>query len=95
MHKGVDIFKPTPKIKRRRLSLSDREKVLVQEFKDGSIKKLVVNNFMVHQRLELDFGPRVNMITGVNGSGKSALLQAIVLALGMIFVLLLYKPVLS
>jgi chromosome segregation ATPase len=37
---------------------------------------------MVHQKLELNFEPRINIITGPNGSGKSAILQAIVLALG-------------
>ena len=37
---------------------------------------------MVHQKLELEFGPNVNIITGANGSGKSAILQGIVIALG-------------
>ncbi len=87
MMKGCEIFAPTKKIKRHRHPLSSQDNVPAPEFKDGSLKKLVVTNFMVHQKLELVFGSHVNMITGVNGSGKSAILQAIVLALGIVLLL--------
>ena len=53
------------------------------DFKPGAIKRLVAKNFMCHELLEMPFSPRVNIITGVNGSGKSAVLQAIVLGLGI------------
>lgn len=52
------------------------------EFRDGALKKIVLKNFMVHQELEIEFGGNVNIITGANGSGKSAILQALVIALG-------------
>ena len=54
------------------------------EYKDGNICQIYLENFMTHQ----EFGPwkpnpRVNLITGANGSGKSSILQAIVIGLGM------------
>ncbi|KAH3762508.1 structural maintenance of chromosome protein [Pelomyxa schiedti] len=48
----------------------------------GILEKLELENFMCHERLELAFGPHVNFVVGVNGSGKSALLIAISLCLG-------------
>ncbi|KRX56599.1 Structural maintenance of chromosomes protein 6 [Trichinella sp. T9] len=48
----------------------------------GCIKRLRVRNFMCHRDIDLEFGERVNFIIGVNGSGKSALLSAIMVALG-------------
>ena len=77
-----DIFIPTASNIKRRKSVVSEFKTPINEFKDGSIKKLVLINFMVHQKFELNFDPCVNIITGPNGSGKSAVLQAIVLALG-------------
>ena len=77
-----DIFIPMASNIKRRKSVVAEFKKPINEFKDGSIKKLVLINFMVHQRFELNFDPHVNIITGPNGSGKSAVLQAIVLALG-------------
>ena len=52
-------------------------------YKDGNICEIYLENFMTHQ----EFGPwkpnpRVNLITGANGSGKSSILQAIVIGLG-------------
>ncbi|KAL1245316.1 Structural maintenance of chromosomes protein [Trichinella spiralis] len=48
----------------------------------GCIKRLRVRNFMCHRDIDLEFGERVNFIIGVNGSGKSALLSAVMVALG-------------
>jgi hypothetical protein len=53
------------------------------QYKDGNICEIYLENFMTHQ----EFGPwkpnpRVNLITGANGSGKSSILQAIVIGLG-------------
>ncbi|KRZ23989.1 Structural maintenance of chromosomes protein 6, partial [Trichinella pseudospiralis] len=48
----------------------------------GCIKRLRVRNFMCHRDIDLALGERVNFIVGVNGSGKSALLSAIMVALG-------------
>jgi recombinational DNA repair ATPase RecF len=41
-----------------------------------------VTSGLEFQSLNLEFGPRVNLLTGANGSGKSSVLQAIVIALG-------------
>ena len=56
-------------------------------YKDGNICEIYLENFMTHQ----EFGPwkpnpRVNLITGANGSGKSSILQAIVIGLGNNFI---------
>lgn len=52
------------------------------KFNCGAICSVQLINFMTHERLSLTPGHRVNLITGKNGSGKSAILQAIVLGLG-------------
>ena len=47
----------------------------------GHIVKVHLNDFMVHRDFEWRPGHCINFITGKNGSGKSSLLQAIVLGL--------------
>lgn len=37
---------------------------------------------MCHSHLELEFNAMINFITGRNGSGKSAIMAALVVALG-------------
>ena len=49
---------------------------------DGTIKSIVMQNFMCHGHLKLEFNPKVNFLIGENGSGKSAILTAITVALG-------------
>lgn len=34
----------------------------------GIIEKIELENFMCHKRLEINFGPNINFIVGVNGS---------------------------
>jgi len=41
------------------------------------IKKIKLNNFTVFDDLELDFSPKINIIIGENGTGKSNLLKAL------------------
>jgi len=41
------------------------------------IKKLTLTNFRAHKHSTLDFGPRINLIHGPNGSGKTNVLEAI------------------
>ncbi|CAI0380925.1 unnamed protein product [Linum tenue] len=62
----------------------------------GTIKRIRLENFMCHSNLQIELGPRVNFITGQNGStslftpfvslaplcGKSAILAAICVAFG-------------
>lgn len=48
----------------------------------GQIAKIELINFMCHSHLVLEFEPHTNIILGVNGSGKSALLQALQIAMG-------------
>ncbi|KAK9825963.1 hypothetical protein WJX74_001617 [Apatococcus lobatus] len=49
----------------------------------GQIKKIHLENFMCHAHFEMEFGPHINFISGENGSGKSAVLQALQQALGV------------
>lgn len=62
--------------KRKKFDLSKREG------KVGLIESVSVQNFMCHENLSLNLGPHMNFIIGENGSGKSAILTAIILALG-------------
>lgn len=48
----------------------------------GIISSVEVHNFMCHKYVTFKFGPQVNFIIGNNGSGKSAALSAIIVALG-------------
>ncbi|TFK33017.1 P-loop containing nucleoside triphosphate hydrolase protein [Crucibulum laeve] len=48
----------------------------------GIIESIEMHQFMCHKYLTFTFGPQVNFIIGHNGSGKSAVLSAITVALG-------------
>ncbi|KAG1745864.1 P-loop containing nucleoside triphosphate hydrolase protein [Suillus paluster] len=48
----------------------------------GIIESIEMHHFMCHTRLTFTFGPQINFIIGHNGSGKSAVLSAITVALG-------------
>ncbi|KAL2613323.1 hypothetical protein R1flu_025015 [Riccia fluitans] len=49
----------------------------------GTIRRIHLENFMCHSNLTIEFIDRVNFITGQNGSGKSAILTAILVAFGI------------
>lgn len=48
----------------------------------GKIKRIFMKNFMCHDALEIQLNKNVNFIVGRNGSGKSAILTALVVGLG-------------
>ncbi|KAI9596281.1 P-loop containing nucleoside triphosphate hydrolase protein [Syncephalis fuscata] len=48
----------------------------------GVIESVDIIDFMCHRRLTMRFGPHVNFVVGNNGSGKSAILTAIIICLG-------------
>eukprot|EP00794_Sanderia_malayensis_P000113 gene113-724_t len=48
----------------------------------GIIEKVILQNFMCHKYLEVNFGSNVNFIIGRNGSGKSAIMTGLIVGLG-------------
>jgi chromosome segregation ATPase len=53
-----------------------------QNLRSGKIKRLHLTNFMCHTNFEIKMNQNVNIIVGLNGSGKSAILTAIAIGLG-------------
>ncbi|XP_015785462.1 structural maintenance of chromosomes protein 5 [Tetranychus urticae] len=51
-------------------------------FSRGSIIRIRLKNFMTYKSVELHAGPYLNMVLGPNGTGKSALVCAIIVGLG-------------
>ena len=74
------VFVPCKK-PREDVSLTHSRK---EKYESGTILSIHLKDFMVHAKLDCEFGPRVNIITGVNGAGKSSVFQAIPLGLGNI-----------
>ena len=54
----------------------------VQEYENGVVREVVVENFMNHSHLRVELDPHVNFIVGKNGSGKSAVVLALQAGLG-------------
>mmetsp|Transcript_21036 Transcript_21036/g.67785 ORF Transcript_21036/g.67785 Transcript_21036/m.67785 type:complete len:1132 (-) Transcript_21036:50-3445(-) len=51
-------------------------------YNTGMIRKVVMHNFLTYEDVEFSPGPRLNVIMGPNGTGKSSIVCAIALALG-------------
>jgi len=49
----------------------------------GVIEEVYMENFMCHGKLRIQLGPLINFIIGHNGSGKSAILTALTICLGV------------
>ncbi|KAM7347033.1 structural maintenance of chromosomes 6 [Cochliomyia hominivorax] len=62
--------------------LSQSQRLNEDSRRCGKILHMRLTNFMCHSNLVIDFHSRVNFLVGSNGSGKSAVLAALVLGLG-------------
>lgn len=61
----------------------DRQgEVDADSYKPGSIVRIRVNDFVTYTSAEFFPGPKLNMVIGPNGTGKSTLVCAICLGLG-------------
>mmetsp|Transcript_10985 Transcript_10985/g.20939 ORF Transcript_10985/g.20939 Transcript_10985/m.20939 type:complete len:1058 (+) Transcript_10985:150-3323(+) len=54
----------------------------VAECIPGSLKRIYLENFMCHNKLEINLGRHINFIVGENGAGKSAILTALFVCFG-------------
>jgi len=52
------------------------------------VRKVVIDNFRNKSHLELDFGRRLTILVGENGSGKTTVLDAVSIGLGAVLTLL-------
>lgn len=50
--------------------------------RSGKINKMILRNFMCHSNLVMEFHKNSNLLIGNNGSGKSAVLTALIVGLG-------------
>jgi len=72
----------TKKKRRRKNEAYEQKEEKLESFNAGSIYKIHLINFLCHKNFEIQMGPNVNFIHGVNGSGKSAIIAAIQLCMG-------------
>ncbi|ACI65917.1 predicted protein [Phaeodactylum tricornutum CCAP 1055/1] len=64
---------------------SDSEEAYIRRVgthKAGSITRIKLHNFLTYSDVEFRPGPRLNMVIGPNGTGKSSILNAICFGLG-------------
>jgi len=62
------------------MSPLDAVSLIARGFKAGSIVRLKMKNFLTYDECEFLTGPKLNIVIGPNGTGKSALTHAICLA---------------
>ncbi|KAJ2237875.1 Structural maintenance of chromosomes protein 6 [Coemansia sp. RSA 485] len=65
-----------------RLRGKQTRQALAAEPEFGIIESIELVDFMCHEKTVVNLTPRLNFITGQNGSGKSAILTALIVALG-------------
>lgn len=53
-----------------------------KERRAGTVNCMTLKNFMCHSHLEVNFLNNISFVTGKNGSGKSAILTALIIGLG-------------
>lgn len=63
-------------------SNADLSHLLDYNVRSGKILTVKLRNFMCHANLAVDFNKRTNLLIGQNGSGKSAILTALIIGLG-------------
>lgn len=63
----------------KKLKINDH--INLNEYKDGSLIKLLLHNFVTYKMTEFTLSPSLNMIIGPNGSGKSTFVCAVCLGL--------------
>ena len=73
----LDDQRATQKFLARRQLIGDNHAA-----ENGIIQNITCINFMCHDKLYVEFGPLINFVVGMNGSGKSAVLTALTLCLG-------------
>ncbi|KAA8493710.1 Structural maintenance of chromosomes protein 5 [Porphyridium purpureum] len=49
----------------------------LEEFKNGSVLRLFMQDFLTFSRVEFEPGPRLNLVLGPNGAGKSTIVNAL------------------
>ena len=81
------VFAPTSSKQRRLSTISPQVSINADvdsglNYCLGAIQYIKLTNFMSHHDFEWKPGPKINLITGRNGAGKSSILQAIVIGLG-------------
>ena len=81
------VFAPTSSKQRRLSTISPQVSINADvdsglNYCLGAIQYVKLTNFMSHHDFEWKPGPKINLITGRNGAGKSSILQAIVIGLG-------------
>ncbi|KNE70707.1 hypothetical protein AMAG_20313 [Allomyces macrogynus ATCC 38327] len=67
---------------RKRSLPEDPFEAAVAEVAAGVIEEIELTNYFTHASLVVKLGPKVNFLNGANGSGKSAVLVSIMIALG-------------
>ncbi|XP_074605442.1 structural maintenance of chromosomes 5 [Brevipalpus obovatus] len=65
----------------RDIDVSCNQSALESPFARGSIVRVRLENFMTYKTLEIRAGPYLNMVLGPNGTGKSALVCAMIIGL--------------